>query len=218
MVSDAEWKDLMKAVHEIQQWFPDEVAYIGGIAIYAHCMDRQETEYLAARSHDADLMILLSALMDLRDIEVLTSNRRLGKQQFIKHGIEFDVYVEGQHDLRVPADELISYSQIRHGLRVACLEHLLVLKLEAFAKRRGTEKGDKDEDDIVKMLIVGQDFSEERSRHLTSSMIDSLEQVTSGDAPVRIAKGNLHNAKILRHKAVSAAQTLRDIVQRTYGL
>jgi predicted nucleotidyltransferase len=34
------------------------------------------------------------------------------------------------------------------GIRVASLGHLLVLKLEAFADRRGSTKGDKDAKDL----------------------------------------------------------------------
>ena len=83
-MDDSEWQELLKSVAEIQQWFPDGVAFIGGIAVYAHLSGNQTTAKFAAMSHDADFMIRLADMADLRDIEVLTPNRRLGKQQFVK--------------------------------------------------------------------------------------------------------------------------------------
>src|ERR1700737_3387848 len=106
-MDDSEWQELLKSVAEIQQWFPDGVAFIGGIAGFAHLAANETTSKFAGRSHDADFMIRLADMADLRDIEVLTPNRRLGKQQFVKNGFEFDVYGEGQHDLPVPADECL---------------------------------------------------------------------------------------------------------------
>lgn len=53
--------------------------------------------------------------------------------------------MEGQHDLAVPYEGMAAHSELRLGIRVACLEHLLILKLRAFLDRRGSAKGDKDE-------------------------------------------------------------------------
>ena len=137
----AEWSKLLTAVQEIQEWFPEGVAYIGGIAVFAHASAEAATAKYAGMSHDADLMILLPDFADLRDIEALTPNRRLGKQQFSRDGFEFDVYVEGQHNLPVPADEAVAWAEMKNGLRVACAEHLLILKLKAYVDRKGTGKG-----------------------------------------------------------------------------
>lgn len=199
-MDESDWQALLKAVLEVQQWFPEGVAYIGGIAVYAHMVETKEGARLAAMSHDADFMIRMADVPDLRDLEVLVPNRRLGKHQFVKDGFEFDVYVEGQHDLAVPADEVIAWSQIRHGLRVACPEHLLVLKMMAYLDRAGSAKGDKDEDDLVRILFACDAWRKDCLDRVTEEMLVRLDTIVAGDAPVRLTKGNLHQAKILRDK------------------
>ncbi len=42
---------------------------------------------------------------------------------------------------------------MRSGIRVACLEHLVILKTKAFLDRQGTSKGNKDEDDLVRIFF-----------------------------------------------------------------
>lgn len=217
-MDDVEWKRLLKAVAEIQEWFPDGVVYIGGIAVYAHAKAAaDDLAKFAAMSHDADFMILLPDFADLRDIEVLTPNRRLGKQQFSKDGFEFDVYVEGQHELPIPADEAIAYSEIKHGLRVACLEHLLVLKMTAYMDRKGSSKGDKDEDDVLRLLLLGDKWREELLSRLTDDMVDLLPKIVSGDSVVRLSGGNLHEAKSLRTKTQKSVTLIQKAHEANYG-
>ena len=216
-MDDSEWQELLKSVAEIQQWFPDGVAFIGGIAVYAHLSGNQTTAKFAAMSHDADFMIRLADMADLRDIEVLTPNRRLGKQQFVKNGFEFDVYVEGQHDLPVPADEVIAWSQVKSGLRVACLEQLLVLKLKAYEDRAGSAKGDKDEDDVMRILFAGETWRKECLDRLTETMLADLEKIVGGDAPARLTGGNLHQAKMVRDKARESLAAIQAAYSHTSG-
>jgi hypothetical protein len=217
-MDDDEWQRLLAAVKEIQDWFPDGVAFIGGIAVYAHATDSPETSKFGAMSHDADFMILLPDFADLRDIEVLTANRRLGKQQFSKDGFEFDVYVEGQHNLPVPAEEVVAWSQVRRGLRVACPEHLLILKLKAHEDRKGSGKGDKDEDDIVRLLVIGSEWRSGCLTRLTEDMLADLERVVAGDGPQRLSQGNLHEAKAVRDKARKSLKAIREAYFLNYGL
>jgi hypothetical protein len=213
-----EWKRLLKAVAEIQEWFPDGVAFIGGIAVYAHAKAAaDELAKFAAMSHDADFMILLPDFADLRDVEVLTPNRRLGKQQFVKDGFEFDVYVEGQHNLPVPADEAIAASEVKSGLRVACLEHLLILKMKAYEDRKGSDKGKKDEDDVMRLLLLGDTWRAELLSRLTDEMVELLTRVASGDSAVRLSAGNLHEAKALRTKAQKSLVAIQKAHQENYG-
>lgn len=214
----ADWKRLLDAVVEIQEWFPDGVAFIGGVAVYAHAKAAEDdiAKY-AAMSHDADFMILLPDFADLRDIEVLTPNRRLGKQQFSKVGFEFDVYVEGQHDLPVPADEAIAWSQIKRGLRVACPEHLLILKVKAYEDRKGSSKGEKDEDDIVRLLLVGREWRAELLTRLTDDMLSLVSKAASGDSAVRLTSGNVHEAKAVREKALKSVELIRAAHIANYG-
>jgi hypothetical protein len=216
-MDDSEWKALLKSVAEIQEWLSEGMAFIGGIAVYAHLVDSKDAAQFAAMSHDADLMIRLAVLADLRDIEILTPNRRLGKQQFVKNGFEFDVYVEGQHDLPVPADEVIAWSQMKHGLRVACLEHLLVLKMKAYEDRVGSAKGDKDEDDVIRILFVGETWQKECLNRLTDRMLTDLEKIVGGDAPARLTKGNLHQAKIVRERARTSLIAIQAAYSINYG-
>lgn len=64
---------------------------------------------------------------DLRDVEEVTANRRLNKHQFIKNGIEFDVYLEYNNSLRVPYADAWARSSVIDNVRVASLEHLVLL-------------------------------------------------------------------------------------------
>lgn len=216
-MTEDQWESLLSAVSEIQEWFPEGVVFIGGIAVYAHAMSNTETAEMAAQSHDADFMILLPDFVDLRDIEALTPNRRLGKQQFVKNGFEFDVYVEGQHDLAIPAGEAVAESVVRSDLRVACPEHLLVLKAKAMRDRKGSPKGDKDEDDIVRILLVANDVDPSRLTRLTDEMLEDLDMAVSGDAPLRLTKGNSHRARPLREKAKARLDEVREAHRLNYG-
>lgn len=46
---------------------------------------------------------------------------------------DFDVYTEHQHHLAIPYALLATHSVMSEGLRVASLEHLIVLKADACA-------------------------------------------------------------------------------------
>lgn len=212
-----EWQSLLDAVAEIQEWFPEGLVFIGGIAVYAHAISNPDTVKFAAQSHDADFMIMLSEFTDLRDIEALTPNRRLGKQQFVKSGFEFDVYVETQHHLAVPAAEAVNEGVVRAGLKVACPEHLLILKAKAMRDRRGSQKGDKDEDDVVRILMVADDIDAARLLRLTDEMFEDLEAAVEGDAAMRLAQGNSHQARSIRARARARLEDVRAMHQANYG-
>jgi hypothetical protein len=208
-LDQADWNRLLDTVSEIHGLFPEGVAFIGGIAVYAHMMDADGGARLAAMSHDGDLMIRIVDFSDLRDVEMVTPNRRLGKHQFLKNGFEFDVYVENQHDLAVPVDEAIAWSEIKHGIRVACLEHLLILKMKAYEDRAGSPKGVKDEDDIARIVFAGLEWRKECLGRMTDEMISTCERIVAGDAPVRLMGGNLHHAKALRGRVRASLEALK---------
>lgn len=209
-MTDQEWEALLGIVNEFQEMFPEGLTFIGGIAVYAYAKSRETTSELAAQSHDADFVIGVPEYVELRDLVALTPNRRLSKQQFVQGGFEFDVYVEGQADLMVPVDEVISVSEERSGLRVAAIEHLLVLKADALKDRKGTSKGDKDEDDIVRVLLVSeQQLRPELLTRLDESLIAEIERAVRGDACLRLAYGNSHFARSLREKAKEKFNELR---------
>ncbi len=216
-MTEEEWQALLATVDEIQEWFPEGVAFIGGIAVYAHAIAKEETARYAAKSHDADFMIMLPEFVDLRDIEALTPNRRLGKQQFVKNGFEFDVYVEGQNDLPVPTAEALVSSEKRAGLRVACCEHLLVLKAAALLDRRGSAKGDKDEEDIVRIMLAADAFDGEKLSRLTDVYVAEIEKAVAGDAVLRLAAGNKHLAKALRTQALARLAEVQQAHKDNYS-
>lgn len=146
MKQDAEFSSLLKACQEVASFFPDGLVFIGGIAVYLHAINNgMESEF----THDADFYISLADMADLRDIEEVTPNRGLSKHQFIKQGFEFDVYTERQSSLIVPYSEIIAHSVCYKEMRVASIEHLFILKLEAYRDRHGSMKGSKDAKDLI---------------------------------------------------------------------
>lgn len=216
-MTDDEWKRLLEAVDEIQDWFPEGVAFIEGIAVFAHARDDSEVSPFVAKSHDADFVILTPDYVDLRDIEVLTSNRRLSKHQFVKDGFEFYVYVENQNDLVVPADEVLASSVIKSGLRVACCEHLLALKSAALIDRKGTSKGNKDEEDILRILLVTNNINPDLVSRISSEMLQNIKRCVDGDAVVRLTNGNLHTAKKFRDRAREIFNELTKVHYELYS-
>lgn len=217
-MDDVQWAALMATVKDIQGWFPDGAVFIGGIAVYAYVASNEASASMAATTHDADLMISVSDYADLRDLEVLTPNRRLGKQQFVKNDFEFDVYVQGQSDLVIPVDEAVAHSRLVNGLRVACPEHLIILKMKAFEDRKGTPKGAKDEDDLVRILLVTGQFDATPLARLTDDMLDGLRKIVEGEGPVRLSNGNLHQARIVRDIVRQKLALLEQAHALNYGV
>ncbi|WP_313605328.1 hypothetical protein [Rhizobium sp.] len=216
-MNDQDWEALLGAVDRFQELCPEGLVFIRGIAVYAYARSKEETAAFAAQSHDADFMITRSDFIELRDITMMTANKRLSKHQFVEAGFEFDVYVEGQTDLVVPVDEAVAYSEIRSGLRVACIEHLLILKAKALQDRKGTSKGNKDEDDMVRILLVAERIDGERLARLTEDALTEISRAVEGDAPLRLARGNSHLAKNLRSKARARLEDVKTVFSYSIG-
>jgi hypothetical protein len=106
---------------------------------------------------------------------------------------------------------------VKNGLRVACVEHLLILKAKAFADRRGTPKGDKDEDDIARMLLVTDSIDREKLTRLTDDLLDDLRRAVNSDATLRLAEGNSHKAKGLRSKISARFEEVGEAHRLNYG-
>lgn len=209
-----EWGRLMGAVDEINSFFEEDIAFIGGVAVYAHAMARADSEAFAAFSHDADFVISLSAFADLRDIEYTTPNARLGKQQFVKAGFEFDVYVQYQNNLRIPTEEIIAGAEKRSGLMVASLEHLLILKTEAYKDRKGTSKGVKDAQDIVRILYLMETPDQDMLERLTGADLDLVKGAVSQDIVISVLDGNRHYAKPVKTKVDEIVVSLAEMVKQ----
>ena len=210
-----EFETLLAVCAEVAGLFPDGVVFIGGIAVYLHAKNVDETRELAEFTHDADFYISLADMADLRDIEEVTTNRRRSKHQMIKSGFEFDVYTERRAPLLVPYETVVASSQVIGGIRVASLEHLTVLKLEAFADRRGSAKGDKDAKDLLRIAAVaargGRRFRRELVLpHVRDEHRELLALVERGPQPLALARGNAKDAKALRREFSAIVAELEE--------
>ena len=201
--TDSEFQKLLSSCTEISSLFPDGIVFIGGIAIYLHTINQDEISAYAEFTHDADFYISIADMSDLRDIEEVTPNRRLNKHQIIKNKFEFDIYTERYSSLIVPYDHVKAYSEKYDTLNVSCLEHLLVLKLEALLDRINSSKGSKDVKDIIRISQI----SAARQKNLRSDLIEGylsykhleiLKQIEKSPEFMSLAKGNAKLAKSLR--------------------
>jgi hypothetical protein len=140
---------------------------------------------------------------DLRDMEEVVPNRRLSKHQLTKDGFEFDIYTERHAALVVPYDAVRAASSVVGGIRTAALEHLLILKLDAFADRRASSKGDKDAKDLLRIAAVAARGDQPLRRrlalpYLRDEHLDLLSRVESGPHAISLAHGNAKVASGLR--------------------
>jgi len=205
------WRDAL----EVQELYPAAV-FIGGLAVAAHVLDLPGREELAAPTHDADLMIPLADVPDMVEREGMLTNRRLDKREFFRDGFAFDVYVQREHKLAVPYEDAYAAGEVSgRGLRVASWEHLLLLKADAVAERRLSSAGEKDGQDIARLLIVGTakgGLQGEPSAYWTPKRLAAVRaSLTEGAA--LLAGGNPHEASRLRRDIERLAHSL-DIEKR----
>jgi len=202
-MADSDFSELLLACQEISAMFPEGIIYIDGIAVYLHTINNDKAKPLAEFTHDADCYISITDMSDLRDIEDLTPNRRLSKHQLIKRGFEFDIYTERHSSLIVPYDQVSAYADRYDSIKVASLEHLFVLKLEAYRDRHSSAKGQKDAKDLIRIGIVSQNQRKKFRRELAEGFLGEehlrlLEQVQRGPEMLALAKGNAKLAKDYR--------------------
>lgn len=180
----------------------EDVVFIGGVAVYLHSTVARELAVAPEASHDADFMISFSDYGVLKDEEEVTPTPRLGKHQMVVDGVEFDVYVERLCRLVVPYDEVLAHSKVVESVKVACLEHLLVLKLEALAKRGHSSKGDKDRRDVAKIgLLLGPKAKRSLvSPYMRDELEELLADVARGPVFLDLCQKNAHLARKVRSK------------------
>lgn len=183
----------------LSQNFP-HLVFIGGVAVYLHALARASGTVKPEASHDADLMISFLDYGVLKDEAEIAHNKRLAKHQMIVDDIELDVYVEHLNNLIVPYDEVFMHSTEVEETRVACLEHLLILKLEAFKTRGSSGKGEKDRRDVAKIgLLLGRRADASLlSPYLRSELISLLEKVAKSSVFFELCSHNAHAAKKAR--------------------
>ena len=156
--SSAEWDRVKGATRELAAQIGPDMVLIGGVAVHLHTLQMNRASVRPEATHDVDIAIDLPALSTLSDYYEVVVNRRLGKRQVTVQGIEIDLYPAYQSSLRIDYSDLATHSETILGLRVAALEHLLVLKLDAYRDRRASEAGRKDRRDIARLLIMLEGF------------------------------------------------------------
>jgi hypothetical protein len=176
-----------------------DVVFIGGVAVYLYSRERA-TGVPPEASHDADFMISMTDFGVLRDLEEVTSTPRLGKHQMLSGGVEFDVYVERHNRLLVPYDAVAAHAESVDGLRLASLEHLLVLKLEALKSRGHSRKGEKDRGDVVQLgLMMGRRCRTKLLEpYLRRDHVATLVQIAGSAVFYELCGGNAHAARKVR--------------------
>jgi hypothetical protein len=197
--SEIEMRPILREIRDLNQEFPVGLIAIGGVAVYMHTL-RDGRERFAESTHDIDFYLSKENLGSLRDREELTANPKLHKQQIVRQAIEMDIYVEHQHRLAVPYEDLDRYSTIIDEVRVAAKEHLLALKIDAAIDRFGSTKGEKDGKDLVNLVVsLDQPRIELLRPILDEERLDFLRTLGRGSEPFQtMSGGNSHQSSILR--------------------
>ena len=210
---NSEWEKIRKTFREFSEWFPDSLIVIGGVAVYLRSVDKLKQSFLEY-SHDGDFYLSLVAYSELRDLEIVTGSPRLKKHQLIKNGVDFDIYVERNNNLVVPFEEAFRFSTIIDGFRVACSEHLLALKLEAFKDRQGSPKGEKDARDLIRIVLtIDKPVQEILSIYLDEENRKILRDIGRHPEPFMVVSSrNAHDASLLRQQYQSALTRIEKMV------
>lgn len=192
---------LLSAVTEVSQMYDDAV-YIGGIAVYMHAINKTETSQYAETTSDADFYITFTTLSELREMEEVHQNTRLKKHEFLKDGFSFDVYTERQSSLPIDYDYVKAHSVSYGDVKVAALEELLVLKLEAAVDRYASVHGKKDAKDVLRILLLASMDDSFDPKRATDFMgkdhFECLEKIMKGPEFMTLAQGNSQIAKRLK--------------------
>ncbi|GMV58077.1 MAG: hypothetical protein AMXMBFR72_11890 [Betaproteobacteria bacterium] len=186
-MTDAEFQELLSACSEIATAFPEGVVFIGGMAVYLHAVNTTGTEELAGFTEEASLYISL---------------RPLSKHQMVKSGFEFDIYTERLASLAVPYEAVLAYSQVFGEFRVSSLEHLLVLKLEAFRAQHDGAMRAEHAKDVLRIAVV----AKHRPRGFRAGLVapffrgeyaDVLDAIRDGPYAPALARGDAVRSKEL---------------------
>lgn len=195
-----DFNSLMEESLQISKQHGD-VIFIGGIAVYLHTINNKYQE-IAEATRDADIYVSMNCLSSLRDVEEVFNNSRLSKSEFQRAGFSFDVYTQHQSRLIIPYDVVEKRSDQYGDIRVASLEDLLILKLEAAENRQNSSHGIKDDRDIIRLLLVADKKGDLDYKHISDYMHDRhythLKKIVNGNEYMSIAMNNSKKAKELR--------------------
>jgi predicted nucleotidyltransferase len=211
--------DLWKVTADVAKLTDGECVFIGGVAVYVYTK-RSGAGMIPETTHDVDASITIAASGTLRDHKLLTQNKRLKKAQITVDGIEVDIYVEHQNNLRFDYAELATYAETASigkavDIQLASLPHLLLLKLDALRSRGASEHGDKDRRDVAKLLVILGDRDDPTDLDLVignaiKADFSTITQAIKSTAFMEIARRNAQAAAKLRDKA----QRFIDLVKK----
>lgn len=217
-ITKEEWTRVWNVVVELTEDH-DDMVLIGGVAVYVHT-EAYNTEYKSRDitvefTHDADMAISMPTLGQLRDEHEVVVNKRLGKRQITVDGVEVDIYVANQSGLRIKYDDLAELAVDVEGVPVACLGHLLLLKLDALDDRWSSSHGDKDRRDVAKLMVMLHVSDDEPSFDAvvdlaTSADLKLMKRVVGSSAFIDLAKKNSQTASRLRKKAEAFLEDVVD--------
>jgi len=197
--AEERFETVRRQIDDLAKRFPDGIIVIGGYAVFLHTQRRGLLR--PERTRDGDFMMTRARYEELKRIREVTDNPRLGKHEFKDGKVGFDIYLEHEsNQLPLNYATVSDWSTIINGVRIACLEHLLILKMRAMNDRKESEHGLKDERDIVKIVtMLGNPNPSAFGEHLTEKSLSELEAIEH-DAAVfnEIAHGNRHEAAKIR--------------------
>ena len=192
---DELWDHLLQISRDLTKDYGDAV-FIGGVAVSCHAS--RLGSIFQESSHDADLYLSYVGKAAMRDrYEMRHNNTNIKKDSLLVEGEELDVYVERQHSLGIEYPEIFAASEVIEDIRVAALEHLLILKLDAAKNRWGTGKGEKDVRDLARIVdLLDQPRPELLSPHLDTVRLGTLDMAMGrNDLPRLLALGHYEGGK-----------------------
>lgn len=110
-----------------------------------------------------------------------------------------DVCTERHSALIVPYDSIVTHAVSYGEFRVACLEHLFALKLEAYRDRCESVKGQKDARDLVRIALIAGTGNKRFDSNLTAPCLGDqhvtlLQRTAKGPEIAAMARGNSKTA------------------------
>lgn len=206
-MADEHSERLTEITRHITISYPETAVFIGEIAVWQHCLSESLADF-GSTPHEGDFIIGKDDFMDLKDRENIIRDPRLGKYYFHKSGFTLNVHVQGHHDFAVPVEEIISESVLMNGVRVADQGHLLKV---AAATTAAPIISDKEQEAIIRILLCLRNKEIPANvERLDDDDCDIIKKAIKGEACVRLCRGNLHDAKMLR----STVQEVWSKIQR----
>lgn len=119
---------------------------IGGWAVFLYSQ--------ALKSKDIDIILDYHELNKLKESYAVFKNERLKKYEIKFGDFDVDIYLPHYSDLGIDIEEIQKRSLLREGFNVPEVEILFILKLYAWKNRQGSIKGEKDELDILSLILL----------------------------------------------------------------